>query len=125
MDNTLTNLVRNVRSLSKHVDNIVGNDKIINIIVFKETQIILTDSTCKIIETLIFFNINFHSNENKYLRLAYGCRNNVAFSDKFDANEVLIFSFEKHVFADRVFTIMLVSRKQSLGMQEFSQLMQY
>ena len=82
-----------MRSLSKHADNIVGNDKIINIIVF-------TDSTCKIIETLIFFNINFHSNENKYLRLAYGCRNNVAFSDKFDANEVLIFSFEKHVFAD-------------------------
>ena len=43
---------------------------------------------------------------------------------KFDANVVSIFSFKKHAFVDRVFTLMLVYRKQSLGVQEFSQIMQ-
>ena len=39
-------------------------------------------------ETLNFFNINFNDNENKFLSLAHGCRNNVAILDKVDANEV-------------------------------------
>ena len=56
---------------------------------------------------------------------AYGCRNNVAILDKFEANRISIFSFQKYVFADKVFTQMLVYRKQFLGMQELSQLMQY
>ena len=72
-----------------------------------------------------FFNINFNNNENKFLSLAYGGRNDVVVLDKFDTNGVSIFSFEKHAVANRVFTLMLVYRKQFLGMQEFSQLMQY
>ena len=36
-----------------------------------------------------------------------------------------IFSFKKHAFADRVFTLMLVYRKQSMHMQEFFQMLQY
>ena len=38
-----------------------------DIISFTETQINLSDSTCKIIERLNFFNINFNKNENKFL----------------------------------------------------------
>ena len=76
------------------------------IIGFTVTRINSLDSTCKIIETL-------------NLSLAYGCRN-VAVLEKFDANGVFIFSFKKHDFADRVFTLILVYRKQSLIMQEFS-----
>ena len=72
-----------------------------------------------------FFNINFNNNENKFLSLAYGCRNDVVVLDKFDTNGVSIFSFKKHAVVNRVFTLMLVYRKQFLGMQEFSQLMQY
>ena len=72
-----------------------------------------------------FFNINFNNTENKFLSLAYGGRNDVVVLDKFDTNGVSIFSFEKHAVANRVFTLMLVYRKQFLGMQEFSQLMQY
>ena len=62
--------VHNVRSLPRHVDNIVRNNKIINkdIIGFTETQIRPLDSTCKIIETLNLFNINFNNNK-KYLSL--------------------------------------------------------
>ena len=72
-----------------------------------------------------FFNIHFNNNQNKFLSLAYGWRNEVAVIDKFDANGVSIFSFNKHAFVDRVFTLMLVYRKQSFGVQEFSQKMQY
>ena len=39
---------------------------------FKESQIILSDSTFKIMD-------------------AYGCRNNVAFLDQFDANRVSVY----------------------------------
>ena len=115
-----------MRSLSKH-DDIVSDDRIINnnIIGFAETQINLSDSTCKIIETLNFFNTYFNNNQNEFLSLAYGCRNEVAVVDKFDTNGVSIFSFKKHAFVDRVFTLMLVYRKQSLGVQEFSHIMQY
>ena len=69
-----------MRSLLKHVDDMVSDDRIINndIIGFAETQINLSDSTCKIIETLNFFNIHFNNNQNKFLSLAYGCRNEVA-----------------------------------------------
>lgn len=36
-----------------------------------------------------------------------------------------VFSFTKHAFAGKVFILMLFYRKQSFGMQEFSQLIQY
>ena len=71
LDDNLKILVHNVRSLSKLVDDIgsdnrminnvmVSEDRMINndIIGFTETQINPSDSTCKIVETLIFFNIN-------------------------------------------------------------------
>ena len=44
---------------------------------------ILLDSTCKITETLFFFNFDSNNNENKWLSLAEGCRNNVDILDKF------------------------------------------
>ena len=77
------------------------------------------------IETLNLFNINFNNNENKFLSLAYKCRNDVAVLNKFDANGVSVLSFKKLAFADRVFTLMLVYRKQSMHMQEFFQMLQY
>ena len=52
-----------------------------DIIGLTETQSSLSDSTCRIVETLNFFNINLNNSENKFLSLAYGCRNNVAVSD--------------------------------------------
>ena len=76
-------------------------------------------------ETLNFFNTDFNNNENKILSLACGCRNNVVILHKFDANGVSIFSFKKHAFVDRVFTLMLFYRKQSMPIQEFSQMLQY
>ena len=44
-----------------------------------EIQIKASDSTCKIIETLNLFNINSNNNENNFLRLACGCRNEICF----------------------------------------------
>ena len=74
-----------------------------DLIEFKETQINLSDSTCKIIQGLNFFNINFNNNENEFLSLAYGCKNDVAVLDKFDANGASIFRyFFKHAFADGI-----------------------
>ena len=67
-DDTFTVFVHNVRSLSKHINDIARDDRIINndIIGFTETQIKPSDSTCKIMETLNFFNINFNNDENKF-----------------------------------------------------------
>ena len=112
-DNTITVFVYNVWSFSKHADDIVSDDRIANNdnIGFTETQINSSDSTCKIMETLNFFNINFGNDENKCFRLAYTCRNKVAILDKFDTNRASIFIFKKLHFFDRVFTLMLVYRK--------------
>ena len=54
-----------MRSLPRHVYDLVSDDRIINnnIKGFTETQMKPSESTCKIIETLNFFNINFYNNE--------------------------------------------------------------
>ena len=106
-DKTIAVFVRNVRSLLKHLEDTVSDDRIINndIIGFTITQINLLDSTFKIIKTLIMFSILILiKNENKFLSLANGCRNDVDFSDKFDVNRVSIFSFKEHAFANKVIT---------------------
>ena len=74
----ITGFVHTVRSLSKHTDDIVSDDRIINndIMGFTETHRNPSDSTFKVIKTLDFFNTNFNNNENKNLNLAYRCRNN-------------------------------------------------
>ena len=59
-------------------------------------------------ETLNFFDMNFNNNGNECLSLAHRCRYDTAVSDKFVANGVCHFSFEKHAFADQLFTVMLV-----------------
>ena len=61
-----------MRSLSKYIDDIVSDDRIINndIIEFTEKQTNLSYSTCKTMETLNFFHINFNINENEFLSLA-------------------------------------------------------
>ena len=112
---------------SRHVDDIVSDNRIKNndIVGFTEAQIKPSDSTCKIIETFNLFKINFSNNENKFLSLAYGCRNYVAVLNKFDGNAVSILSLKKHTFTDRVFTLMLVYGKQSRHMEEFFQMLQY
>ena len=60
-----------------------------------------------------------------FLSLAYRCRNDVAILYKSDANGVSILSFKKPVFADRVLTLTLVYRKQSMQIQYFFQMLQY
>ena len=55
-DDTIIVFVQNVRSLSKHINDIVSDDRITNndIIGFRETQMNSSDSTYKIMETLNF-----------------------------------------------------------------------
>ena len=89
-----------------------------DLIEFKETQINLSDSTCKIIQGLNFFNINFNNNENEFLSLAYGCKNDVAVLDKFDANGASIFRFSLNMLLLTVLILMLVYMKQYIQMQE-------
>ena len=64
LGNTVTVLVYSMRSLLRHVDDIVSNIRIINIniIGFTETRIQPLGSKYKRIETLNFFNINFNNN---------------------------------------------------------------
>ena len=52
-----------MRSLPQYVDDIVSDNRIINSdIGFTETKIKTSVSTCKIIETLNLFQINFNNN---------------------------------------------------------------
>ena len=66
-DDTITVFVRNLQSLTKHIDHIVGDDRIISngIMRFTEIQINPSDSTCKIMETSNFFKNSFN-NENNF-----------------------------------------------------------
>ena len=106
---------------------IVSDNRIINndIIGFAETQIKSSDSTCKILETLNFFNVDFNNNENKFSSLAYRCRNDAALLNKFDENGISSLGLKKRDFGETVFTLMLVYRKQSTHMQEVFQMLQY
>ena len=99
-----------VRTLSKHVDDIVSDDRIIDndTVRFTDTEINLSDSTCKIIKIFSFFNINVNKSENRFLNLANRCRNDVTVLYKFNGDGVSIFSFRKHAFANKVFTLILV-----------------
>ena len=56
-------------------------------------------------------NTNFNSNENMFLSLAFGCRNDVVVFNKFDVNGVAILSFKKYAFEDRLLTLILVYKK--------------
>ena len=69
-------------------------------------------------ETLNLFNINFNNNKNNFASLANGCRNDAVLK-QIDANGFSVLSFKKNAFANRVFTLMLIYRKQSLYMQNF------
>ena len=59
-----------MRSLPKHVNDIVSDSRIMNndIIGLTEAQISLSDSTCRIVETFNFFNINFNNSEDKFFK---------------------------------------------------------
>ena len=72
-----------------------------------------------------FVNIDFNDNENKFLSLAFGCRNDVAVLNKFDKNGASILSLKKDAFPYSIFTLMLVYRKQSMHIQKFFQMLQY
>ena len=64
-----------MRLLSKHVDNIVSNDRVTNNVVigFTETQISPTDFASKIMKTLNFFNTLFNNSERKRLQMKKVC----------------------------------------------------
>ena len=94
-----------------------------DIVGFWETQINPWVYTCKIIETLNFLIINLYKNENKFLNLAYTCRNDVSVLDKFDTNGVPIFSFKKNGFQSIHTNVIL--QKAILQDEKLSQLMQY
>ena len=59
-----------MRSLPKHVNDIVSDSRIMNndIIGLTEAQISLSDSTCRIVETFNFCNINFNNSEDKIFK---------------------------------------------------------
>ena len=116
-----------MKSLSRHVHDIVRENIIINtdIIEFTQTQTDSSDSAWQIIELLMFFNIKFINNENKSLDLDWKCRNDIAVFDKFDANGVSVLCFKKNAFAGTLFTLILVYRKQSMLIDEFVQMLQY
>lgn len=80
-DDMITAFAHNVRSISKDIDDIVSGNTIMNADVKLniETQINPSDSTCKIIQTLTFFNIDFNNNENRILTLAYGYRHGIIY----------------------------------------------
>lgn len=85
---------------------------------FTEAQIKSSDTTCKIIKTLNFFNVNFNNNENN------GYRNDVGALNRFYANRVSILSYNCAA-DDRLFILMLFCRKQFMHIQDLFQMLRY
>ena len=112
LGDTVAVLVHNMRSRPRHAGYILSSKRVIynDIIGFTETQIKSLYSTWEIVETLNLFNIVFNINNDKVSRLANGCRNDVAVSNKFYANRISILSFKKLDLASKVFKILLVYR---------------
>ena len=112
LGDTVAVLVHNMRSRPRHVGYILSSKRVIynDIIGFTQTQIKSLDSTWEIVETLNLFNIVFNINNDKVSRLANGCRNDVAVSNKFYANRISILSFKKLDLASKLFKILLVYR---------------
>ena len=79
-------------SLPKYVDDMLSHTEILNnsIIGFGEAQIKSSDSTCKIIKTLNFFNVDFNNNENN------GYRNDVGALNRFYANVLSILNYKNY-----------------------------
>ena len=79
-DDALTVLVLNVKSLSKHTDDIVSDKRMIyyDTIWFTEREISPPDSSSKVIEKWSFFNTGFNNNENKFPSACCSCRNDIA-----------------------------------------------
>ena len=65
---TVKVLVHTVRSLLRHVDDLISDNRIINNVImgFTELKIKLSDSTSKVVETLNFCNVNFNNTENNF-----------------------------------------------------------
>ena len=72
--------------------------------------------------------ISCDNNENKFLSLAYWCKNDIADLNKFDANGVSILSFRKHpctcktrIFSNvAIFSINIFHKYYSKGLQLWS-----
>lgn len=77
-----------------------------DVIGFNEISIKPSDSTFIIDGTLKDFKMNYHKNEDKLLRLAYGCQGNDAI------NGTSIISLKKDNFTDCIFILMLVYQKR-------------
>ena len=78
-DKALTIFNMNLRSLAKHVQDLINDYRILKnyVVGFTETQIKPSDSTCLINEVFKNYNMNYSNNENKFSSLAYECRDNV------------------------------------------------
>ena len=57
-DNMVTGFIYNVKSFSKHMDDLVSDDRIMNNDITGFAKINSSDSSCKITETLNFFNVD-------------------------------------------------------------------
>ena len=105
-----------MKSFSKHTDDIVADNRVINndIIGYTNQSIRFYLQNCRNIKTILILIIN----QKKFLRLAYGGKNDIVVFDKFDADEVSILSFKKHVSASRLLNLILVYGKQFMQMQK-------
>ena len=124
---TLTLLILNVRSLKKHVNDLVNDYRIIknDIVGFTETQVNPSDSMELVNEKFHNFLMNYDNNNNKYLSLAYGYQDNIFMLRRFVINGISMFSFRKDVFSEKIITMVLVYRAQSMTLEEFREILDY
>ena len=108
-------------SLPRYADDMLSHTETLNnsIMRFTEAQIKSSDTTCKIIKTLNFFNVNFNNNENN------GYRNDVGALNRFYANGLSILSYRNYAVDDRVFVLTLFYKKQFMHIQELFHMLQY
>ena len=126
-NDTLTLLILNVRSLTKHVSDLANDYRILNndIVGFTETQVKAVDSTESVNKLLHDFHMYYNNNDNKYLSLAYGCKESILVLRRFDINGVSILSFKKNYFSTNIFTMMLLYRPGSMAFEGLREVLEY
>ena len=127
-NNSLTITLLNVRSLSKHVMDVVADNRLCNsdALCFTETQIHPNQSVSNIIQHLVTYqSIHFNNNIDPFLSVAYSHVHSVVCLPDVNYPGVSVFKLAKKEFSDLQLTVGLIYRKNKQPLPVFYELINY
>ena len=109
-DDTITILLLNVRSHSKHVCDIKSDGRLMenDVLCFTETQLQHQHLLYSIEQYLENFRVFFNNNDNKFLSLAYAFQKDITVISQEDFSGVSICNFRKSLFVSVPLKLMVL-----------------